>query len=176
MKRHLASRIATFAALAALASPAGAETSQVGPSGFLVTHRVELAATPAVAYAALGEIGKWWNPQHTYSGVATHLTLEPRAGGCFCEAWGDGNTIEHARVIYAMRDRNLRLEGGLGPLQDMAVAGIMNFAFATVEGKTVLTFTYRVRGAEAGLDKLAAIVDKVLGEQVTRFAEHVAKK
>lgn len=175
MKFKVASRFATFALLAAAALPGAAATSAVTPSGFLVTHRAELAATPAIAYAALGEIGKWWNAEHTYSGNAANLSLDLRAGGCWCERWDD-NSIEHARVIYAARDRVLRLEGGLGPLQDMAVAGVMNFALAVVEGKTVLTFTYRVRGADASLDKSAAIVDKVLGEQLARYVEHLARR
>ena len=176
MKFQTRSRIATFLAAAAIALPSSAATSGVSPAGYLVTHRVELAAAPAEAWAALGDIGKWWNGDHTYSGNPANLAMELRAGGCFCERWGDGNSIEHARVIYAARDKALRLEGGLGPLQDMAVSGIMNFTLAVVEGKTVLTFTYRVRGAEANLDKTAAIVDKVLGEQVARYAEYLGKK
>jgi hypothetical protein len=176
MEFHTASRIATFLAFAATSVPSLAATSAVTPSGYLVTHTAELAATPAAAYSALAEIGKWWNGSHTYSGVAGNLALDLRAGGCFCETWGEGNSIEHARVIYAAPGKALRMEGGLGPLQDMAVAAIMNFAFATAEGKTVLTFTYRVRGADGNLDKTAAIVDKVLGEQVTRFAEYLSKK
>ena len=168
-----ASRIATFLTLAATSLPSFAATSGVTPAGYLVTHTAELAGTPAAAYAALGEIGKWWNGSHTYSGAASNLSIELRAGGCFCESWGEGNSIEHARVIYAAPGKLLRLEGGLGPLQDMAISGVMTFALAEAEGKTRLTFTYRVRGAEANLDKTAAIVDKVLGEQVSRFVAYV---
>ena len=173
MDFQTASRIATIVALAATSPPSFAAASGVSPSGYLVTHTAELAGSPAAAYAALGEIGKWWNGSHTYSGVAANLAVELRAGGCFCESWGEGNSIEHARVIHAAPGKVLRLEGGLGPLQDMAIAGVMTFAFAEAEGKTRLTFTYRVRGAEANLDKSAAIVDKVLGEQVGRFAAYV---
>lgn len=173
MKHHHASRIATFLVLTVTTAPSIAATSAVSPSSFLITHTAELSAPPAAAYAALGEIGKWWNGAHTYSGNAANLSLDLRAGGCFCEQWGDGSSVEHARVIYAARDKALRLEGGLGPLQELAVAGVMTFALTVVEGKTTLTFTYRVRGAEAGLDKAAPVVDKVLGEQVTRFAAYV---
>jgi hypothetical protein len=101
--------------------------------------------------------------------------MEMRAGGCFCEQW-DGNSIEHARVIYAARDKVLRLEGALGPLQGMAVAGVMNYAIASADGKTTLTYTYRVRGADAELEKLAAIVDKVVGEQFARLVAFVEKR
>ena len=176
MDFHTASRIATFLAFAATSVPSLAATSAVTPSGYLVTHTAELAATPAAAYSALGEIGKWWNGSHTYSGVAGNLALDLRAGGCFCETWGEGNSIEHARVIYAAPGKALRMEGGLGPLQEMAVTGVMTFAFAAAEGKTTLTFTYRVRGAEANLDRTAAIVDKVLGEQVARYVEYLQRR
>jgi len=169
-----ASRIAMLC-LAAAAMPAWAATSGVSSNGFLSTHRAELGATPAEVYAALGQVGRWWNGDHTYSGKAENLTMELRANGCFCENW-DGNSIEHARVIYAARDKVLRLEGGLGPLQPMAVTGVMNYAITTAEGKTLLTFTYRVRGADAELDKLAATVDKVMAEQFTRLVAFVEKR
>ena len=174
MPLHDASRIAMLC-LAAAAMPALGATSGVSPNGFLITHRAELGATPAEVYLALGQVGRWWNGDHTYSGKAESLTMDLRAGGCFCEQW-DGNSIEHARVIYAAFEKVLRLEGGLGPLQPMAVAGVMNYAITTADGKTVLTFTYRVRGVDAELDKLAAIVDKVMAEQFTRLVAFVEKR
>lgn len=174
MKIHFASRIATFGFMLA-ASTAVAETSGVSPSGYFITHKAEVNATPAQVYSALGQLGRWWNSQHTYSGKSENLVVELRAGGCFCEHW-EGNSIEHARVIYATRDKVVRMEGSLGPLQDMAVTGIMNWIIATADGKTKLTFTYRVRGAEASLEKTAEIVDKVMGEQFTRLVAFVEKK
>ena len=59
-----------------------------------------MKAPPPHLYAALGEIDRWWNGSHSYSGQAANLSLARQAGGCFCERWGN-NSVEHARVVYA---------------------------------------------------------------------------
>ena len=69
----------------------------------------------------------------------------------------------------------LAFKGGFGPLQDLAVTAVLTFAIATLEGKTQLTMTYRVRGPDANLDKLAPIVDKVVGEGFGRLVEFAGK-
>jgi pimeloyl-ACP methyl ester carboxylesterase len=169
---HLTSfpRAATAALALAACPPAGAALSSVSPSGFLVTQRAELKAEPAAVFNAIGDVGKWWNKDHTFSGASSNLSLELRAGGCFCERWGQ-NSVEHARVIFVDRNRAVRLEGSLGPLQEMAVQGIMTFAIAPAAGGSALSLTYRVRGSsDAALDKLAPAVDRVLEEQFKRLA------
>jgi hypothetical protein len=173
MQLQPASRIATLV-LCLAATPAIAAVASVTPQSFVINHRAELSATPAAVYAALGQIPQWWNPAHTYSGKSENLSLDMRAGGCWCETW-DGGSTEHARVLYAGRDKMLRLEGGFGPLQDLAVTAVLTFSIATVEGKTVLTMTYRVRGPDANLDKLAPIVDKVIGEGFERLVALASK-
>lgn len=151
---------------------AHAALSGVAPSGFLVTHRFETRADPARVYAALGQPGKWWNAEHTYSRDAENLRMRLAAGECFCEAW-EGNSVEHGRVILALAGKRLRLEGALGPLQDMAVNAILDFRIEPREGGSVVTLTYRVRGAaEAALDKLAAPVDNVMGDQLQRLGKY----
>ena len=109
-----------IAALAALGGPAGAATTVVSASGFLVTQQQVIRSSPHQIYEALGEVGKWWNPQHTWSGNAANLSLQTQASACFCERWA-GNSAEHARVVYAAKDSVLRLQGALGPLQALAV-------------------------------------------------------
>ena len=150
-----------------------AATSEVSATGFLVTHRHEVTATPHRVYAALGEIDKWWNGSHSGSGQAANLSLSPQAGGCFCERWG-ANSVTHARVIHAVEDRMLRLEGALGPLQALAATGVLTFALAPKDGGTTLVVTYRIAGNEAaGLQPLAGPVDGVIGEQVRRLVAWV---
>jgi pimeloyl-ACP methyl ester carboxylesterase len=170
----MAPRILLAACLAAPALPAVADVGQITPSGYLVTVTAPIKARPRVVFAAIQQVGKWWSDEHTYSGSAGHMTMEYRAGGCFCERW-NGNSFEHARVLYVERDKAVRLAGALGPLQAMAVNGIMDFKLEPRGDDTSLAFTYRVRGsADAALDKTAAIVDRVLSEQVerlVRFAE-----
>ena len=161
------------ALLAFAASPALATVSNATPSGFLVTIKHTLRTSPKTTFTALQQVGSWWNGEHTYSGRATAMTLEMRAGGCFCERW-DGNSIEHGRVLYVAREKAVRIEGALGPLQEMAVNGIMHFALEPAGEDTTLTFTYRVRGSpDAGLDKVAAIVDRVMTEQLARLVRFV---
>ena len=155
------------------AGPAGAEATQVGASGFLITARHELKASPARVYAAIGELDRWWNAAHSYSGQAANLSLVRQVGGCFCERWGN-NVVEHARVVLALEDRTVRLEGALGPLQALAVTGVWTFALMPKDGGTTLVVTYRVAGNEsAGLQQLAGPVDGVLSEAARRLVAYV---
>lgn len=162
------------ACLALLAPiPAAAAVSAASPSGFLVTIEAPAKAPARNVFAAIQQVGRWWDPQHTYSGNAGALSLEMRAGGCFCERW-DTNSVEHARVLWVARDKTLRLEGSLGPLQELAVNGILQFSLEARGDDTALRLTYRVRGpAEAALDKQAAAVERVLAEQVRRLVRFV---
>lgn len=165
------------AALAALslgaAAPAFAEVTSATPSGFLITLKAPVKAAPRNVFTAIQQVGKWWSPDHTYSGNAGHMSIDLRAGGCFCERW-DRNSVEHARVLWVARDKTLRLEGSLGPLQEMAVAGIMQFDLKANGDNTDLALTYRVRGtAETALDKSAPIVDRVLAEQLSRLVRFI---
>ena len=150
-----------------------AATSDVSPTGFVVTARHEVKATPHRLYEAIFEIDKWWNGSHSWSGRASNLSLSRQAGGCFCERWGQ-NSVEHARVVHAYEERLLRLEGSLGPLQALAATSILTFAIAPREGGSTLVVTYRVSGSEsAGLQQLAGPVDGVIAEQVRRLVGYV---
>ena len=80
-------------------------------------------------------------------------------------------------VIYADSGKMLRMSGGLGPLQALAVTGTMTFTFVDTNGTTRLELTYTVGGYLAGPDGIGALakpVDAVLTGQVMRlkrFAE-----
>ena len=167
-------RIAIAALLALLSClPVQAEVVRSSPDGMLVRHEVAVAAAPAQVYRALGRLGSWWNPEHTWSGRAQNLDLEMVAGGCLCERWKDGSA-EHGRVVMAKRDELLRLHAALGPLQEMAVAGSLTFALAPAAEGTTVTMSYRVSGdASHALDKLAPVVDTVVGDQLRRLQAHV---
>lgn len=175
-------RAAAALALVLTVAPAAllAETSGVSAAGFTITLKTPVRAAPAQVYAALGRIERWWSPAHTYSGQAEHLSLTLRAGGCFCERWAGGE-VEHARVVYAGQDAALRLVGGLGPLQDLAVNGVLTIGLKkAAEGSgSEMSWVYRVAGApDAALDRWAQPVDQVLTEQLQRlvvYAEGVAR-
>jgi len=130
-----------------------------------------VAAPPARIWAALVAPSRWWNGQHSYSGDARNLTLEPRAGGCFCERVPKTKaTVEHGRVIFAQPGALLRLSAALGPLQAEAVTGTLTWTLKAVEGGTQLTQTYVVGGyVRGGAERLAAPVDAVMTEQFGRL-------
>lgn len=156
------------------AGAAPAAVVQSRPDGFLIEIDADLAAPPARAYAALAEVGRWWSPAHTWSGDAGNLTLSLDAGACFCERWQSGS-VEHARVLFAKRDELLRLGGALGPLQSMAVTGVVSFAFEPKEKGTTLHVSHRVSGDPAhSLDQIAPFADQMLVETIGRFVRYVA--
>ena len=161
-------------ALGMAATAAHAETSNVSGSGFTVTHSFVVAAEPEQVWQAFTQLPRWWNSAHSWSGQSSNMSLDVAAGGCWCERWGTGQSAMHGRVLLALPGSVLRLQAWLGPLQEMPVSGVLTFGTAKRDGQTRLRVTYRVAGAaDAGLDKLAAPVDEVIGEQVKRLKAFV---
>ena len=163
--------------LLACASAAGAEVKSSSAAGFEVESKAVVAAAPADVYAKLGRVGDWWSSDHTYSGKAANMSLELKAGGCFCEVIPEGGgSIEHARVVYARPGATLRLQGGLGPLQQEAAQGTLTWSLKAVPGGTEVTQSYVVGGyVRGGADKFSKIVDQVLAEQLSRLQQSMAK-
>jgi uncharacterized protein YndB with AHSA1/START domain len=171
--------------VAAIATISAASLSQAAVQevreGAFTTQSVILVDLPtSAAYRAATQLSRWWDPAHTWSGSAKNLTLEAKAGGCFCEKLADGGSVQHARVVFAQPGKMLRLDGALGPMQDMAVTGVLTFAFAPDGPGTRITVTYRVSGTlTMDTGKLAAGVDQVLAGQFERlrgFANSRAKR
>lgn len=158
-----------------------AEILEQGEAGFALSHVAEVAATPSALYMALTrDVGKWWDPEHTYSGDAKRLAMRARVGGCFCEKLKDGGAIEHMRVIYVQPREALRLSGALGPLQELGVTGTLSFSFQVLEtasregSLTRVEMRYGAGGfAEGGLQRWAEPVDRVLGTQLQRLLHYV---
>ena len=93
---------------------AHAEIVTAGPNGFSLRHTAETPnVAPPIIWAALSDIAKWWDPEHTYSGDSRNLTLEPVVRGCFCEKLGLYAGIEHGSVVYAQPAKTLRISGAL---------------------------------------------------------------
>jgi hypothetical protein len=167
-----------LAAIALLAaSPAGAEVVSASPNGFEVRQTVNLVVAPNVAFAAFGDLPGWWDPQHTYSGKSSNLSLDMTPGGCFCERFPDGGGIEHMHVIYVEPGKHVILTGALGPLLYEATTGVMDVTVKSGAGGSQLVLDYRVAGfAKGGADKLAAGVDAVLAEQMKRFRSYATAR
>ena len=158
--------LAAAAAMAALAA-GRAEAAIEGPSptGFTAVETAHIAASPDRVFTVLIQPARWWRSVHTFSGSAANLSLDARAGGCWCETLSDGGSAEHLRVVYVAPGKTLRLVGGLGPLQPMPVQGVLTFSLTPAGGGTDLKLTYAIAGP-VGLGDLAGPVDRVLGEQV----------
>jgi uncharacterized protein YndB with AHSA1/START domain len=168
MRRAPRSIVTAIALLTA--GHAGAEAIDVSTTGFTSQYREELKASSDAVWKALVQLPRWWNGTHTYSGQASNLSLDVQAGGCWCERWGEGQSVQHGTVVLALPGRVLRVFGNLGPLQELPVNGVLTFAITEQDGRTTLRLTYRVSGpSDAGLDKLAPVVDRVIGEQYKRL-------
>lgn len=158
-----------FLASIALAWPASAAVRSADASSFIVAGSYETKADAATAFAALVEPKRWWSPQHSWSGDANNISLEARAGGCWCERW-NGGEAEHARVIFVAKDKQLRVAGAFGPMQAMALNAVLDVQLVPTATGTRIDMTYTVNGSPASnLDKLAPAVDGVLAEQFGRL-------
>jgi uncharacterized protein YndB with AHSA1/START domain len=153
---------------------ASAEVLETSSDHFLIGFSAQVEAPPAKVYVALTEVSHWWSAEHTWSGKAENLSLKAEAGGCFCERWDKGS-VEHGRVIMAIRNDLLRLDASLGPLQEYALSGVLNFKLKPGDKDTTeLDVDYRVNGSSAsGLDQFAPAVDGVLAAQIDRLLHYL---
>jgi uncharacterized protein YndB with AHSA1/START domain len=152
--------------------PALAAADDPPPSrGFVVYETTVVKAGPDAVWAALVRPARWWNREHSWSGDAANLTLDPRAGGCFCETLPDGGSAEHMHVVQWVPGSLLRMKGALGPLQSEALEGVLTIELKPGEGSTTITWAYVVGGySRLPLGDIAPAVDSVLGEQAERLA------
>jgi uncharacterized protein YndB with AHSA1/START domain len=171
----MGSRILASALLTVLPLVAGAEVKLATADAMLIEHRYTIAAPAAKVWGTLVHPELYWPADHTWSGKRESLSIEATAGGCYCERW-DGGSAEHGRVVMAVPGKVLTLNAALGPLLEMAISGILSIALEEKDGVTTAVVTYRVSGDPAHqLDRLAPIVDQVLGIQFGGFATQVMK-
>ncbi|WP_404482253.1 SRPBCC family protein [Novosphingobium sp. BL-52-GroH] len=178
--KHLAFALAAASAILGPV-PAAAKVAQVDANGFVIRHVAQVSTSVEETWAVLLKPSVWWDSEHTWSGDAANLTLDARAGGCFCEILPNATSpkasprgsVEHMRVIYVERPRALRMVGALGPLQSDAATATLTIQLKP-EGKggTQILLEYVVGGyTRTPFDKMAPAVDGVLGEQVRRLSE-----
>ena len=176
MTRILQSAAVLTIALLLVPSAAAKVVSQ-SATGFIVTQEADVAVAPQAAYDAFVKIGQWWNDAHTFSGAAKNISIEPKAGGCWCEALPNGGSVRHMTVVHADPGAMLVFNGGLGPLQFMGVAGSMKVTFKAQDKGTHVSVTYAVGGFDT--DNFAEIskgVDAVLGEQIKRYGDFASTR
>lgn len=179
-------RSVLLAPLAALcmAAPAAAEIHESRADGFIIRHSVTVARPALAVWLALTRPGEWWSDAHSWSGSAKNMTLTPQGGGCWCErlpgvSGGEGGDLEgsvmHGEVLMASPLRQLRIEANLGPLQSEPVRGVLTWALKEApDGGTVVQMEYHVGGSmRVKPADIAPAIDRVLGEQVARLADHL---
>jgi hypothetical protein len=167
-------RAAVLLGLTIGASVSSADVLSSSESGFALRNDALIAAKPPQVYASLLQIGSWWDSAHTYSGDSRNMSLDARAGGCFCERLADQGSVQHMTLVFAAPGKELRMSGGLGPLQVLGVAGSLIWKLAADGNGSRLELTYSVGGYRAGgLGELAAPVDAVLRAQLLRLKSFV---
>ncbi len=171
--RRLQLAMAFLSFVAALDS--GGEVLDAGPGGFSLVHEVTISASRAEVWAAaVSRVGQWWSSDHTISGNAANMSIDPVPQGCFCEAIGEHAGVVHLTVTFVNPNVLLRLTGGLGPLGLMGVDGNMTWEFFDADEGTRVKFTYAVGGYRpGGLDTVAGPVDDVIGEALGRLKQYV---
>ena len=167
---------AVFAACLAGWPLAGlAEVKLAAPDAFLIEQRFTIAAPASKVWDTLLHPEAWWPSDHTWSGDRRNLRLSGEAGACFCERWA-GGSVEHGRVVMAIPGSLLRLEARLGPLQEMALSGVITVSLTESEGRTEMVVTHRVSGDPAHkLEAIAPVVDQVNAQQFGALAAEAAK-
>src|SRR5689334_25302468 len=94
--------LAVAVAALSFAGAARAEVVDKGAYGFRLKFVQQVAAPPDKVFKAVGEIGRWWTDEHTYSGKAANMTMPLTANACFCESLPNGGSVRHGVVDAVM--------------------------------------------------------------------------
>ncbi len=153
-----------------------AEVVSTDPNGFQLRHSQIAKKDVAHVYLALvNQVGKWWSPEHTYTGDSANLSLDLKRGWLI-EQLSDGGFVRHMDLVYLAPRKQLRLLGGLGPLQEMAVNGALTIKLTETKEGTKIEWIYNVSGNQSSqLDRLASIVDKVQAEFLNGLVNYCEK-
>lgn len=154
-----------------MAGAAFGEVVASAPDGFVIQAKGEVALDRDTAWARLLQISLWWPDDHTWSGNAEALYIDPVVGGCWCELW-PGGEVEHGRVIHIRTRDIMRFNAPLGPLQGMGVSSVVTFTLGdgATDGTTSMVADMVVNGSSLSkLDQIAPVVDRVFSGQVGGF-------
>lgn len=166
------------AALFVLMAASGAAHAAVvdaTASGFTLENTIHVPTDTETAWRALvDDVGRWWPRDHTWWGEESMLSIDARAGGCFCERNG-AQQAQHMQVAFVDPGKILRMTGGLGPLQGMGLHGALEFRLAPAEGGgTTITLFYRAGGyTPDDLAQFAPSVDQVQAQQLGALGDYL---
>jgi len=164
------------------ASPLLAHVQETSDNGFVLRHGIDVPRSAAESWETLIKPAQWWKPEASYSGDAANLTLDPRAGGCFCEivlntGLADappGVSAEHMRVVYVQKPSALRMSGAIGPLQAGAGQGTLTIYLRPRGDGTRILWEYVYGGFLRGDARaLAQSTDLMLGAQLLRLGRRL---
>jgi len=163
--------------LTLLTVTAHADVLTAAEDQFSIRIAVTVPTDRATAYRHFLNVGAWWNGDHTWFGNPSGLYIEPFANGCFCEKNGD-RTALHMTVSYVDPTNQIKMIGGLGPLQGLGLHGAMSFNFKSLtDDTTEVTHYYRVLGnVPEDLIELAPIVDSVQQLQMNSLENFIKKE
>lgn len=146
-----------------------ADVVEASGDHYVLKHEGRSTLSPADLWARLIKPETWWHPDHSYSGDAGNLSLEPVAGGLWREEWEDGSVL-HGEVLNAVPGKLLRLDAPFGPLQGMGVSVVWTISIKADGTGSLVTFDEIANGsASSKLDALAPAVDGVKGEAMRRL-------
>jgi len=150
---------------------AQAEVISSSGTGFQLAHEAQSSRSPDELFARLMEPSQWWDPEHSYSGDASNLSMADEAGAYWREDWRGGSVI-HGQVLQVIQGKMLMLSAPFGPLAATGAKCIWTISLEpSKEGGTVIKSTHRVVGGpETGLAELSGPVDFVMGRGIQRLA------
>lgn len=151
-----------------LSNPVSADVLYTEDRAFAVENRVQIQQPADLVWQTLvQQVDEWWPKDHSWWGGA--FSIEPTAGGCFCERQGE-QSAQHMMISLVDPGVLLRMTGGLGPLQGLGLSGTLDWQLTPVEGNseiTLVTLTYRINGyMPGGFAALAPVVDQVQALQL----------
>lgn len=160
-----------------LTAPKANDVKQLDDAGFSLEMEIPVKAKASVVYHAFTtEIDQWWNGAHTFSTNAGNLSFDVEKGGGLYESMPGGGFVRHLQLVTLIPNRIIRLEGGLGPLQEYGVHGAMTIVFAPNETGCSIKLKYNVGGNLPGgakaFQQWAPPVAKVIREQMERLQAH----
>ena len=127
--------------------------------------------SPEDVWARLIVPADWWLGDHSYSGDAANMSLDPVAGGTWREDWA-GGAVWHGTVLQAQPNKVLSLSAPFGPLQGMAVRSVWTISLTPDDaGGTKIRFDHVTNGSAASnLHEIAPAVDFVKSEALKSLA------
>jgi uncharacterized protein YndB with AHSA1/START domain len=170
--KHVALGVGVATALLAMTCVAShAAVLDTQPNGFAIEETAHIAAAPDAVYAALIHPEKWWNSSHSFSQDRANLSLDPKAGGCFCERLPGGGSVQHLVVVDADSAHTvLRLRGAMGPFLGMGVDGALSFSLKADKDGTALVLDNNVGGyIKGGFGQWPAMADGMMTDLVAHL-------